>query len=494
MPTASIPLPGRKRQKPNSLRRQFVTGGVGLVALASIVIGIASSVAVGRTLIAGLDEDLADAARRVSVSLQQPDTVPLNRPGFDVGTVVAVITGTEVSGAYIDGDGQLQVLESHQVGGLRSIEWQRGKPVFVNLMDGEGEYRAQTVAQIDGSQIVVGLPLRDIRISLARLNLIIIVVVTLVIALGATIGAGLVRFALKPLDRIRETASAVTKQPLDRGEVRLGLRVPPRYATDDSEVGQVGAALNLMLDHVDDAFKSRFESEEKMRRFVADASHELRTPLAAIRGYAELTKKAGGKLPEDLQKALDRIESESIRMTSLVEDLLLLARLDESGQLEKEPVDLAKIIRDALSDAYVTSPDHDWGAQGIEDPVMVDGDSQSLHQVVVNLLANARVHTSPGTSVEARLSQTSQATKLQVEDSGPGIPKEARKSLFQRFARGDSSRARSSGSTGLGLSIVDTIVKAHGGTVSLRSKPGKTVFTVTFPRQQVAKHGRQALS
>jgi len=124
------------------------------------------------------------------------------------------------------------------------------------------------------------------------------------------------------------------------------------------------------------------------------------------------------------------------------------------------------------------------GAQGIEDPVMVDGDSQSLHQVVVNLLANARVHTSPGTSVEARLSQTSQATKLQVEDSGPGIPKEARKSLFQRFARGDSSRARSSGSTGLGLSIVDTIVKAHGGTVSLRSKPGKTVFTVTFPRQQ----------
>jgi two-component system, OmpR family, sensor kinase len=482
MPTASITLPGRKRQNPNSLRRQFVTGGVGLVALASIVIGIASSVAVGRTLIEGLDEELVDTARRVSVSLQQPDTVPLNRPGFDVGTVVAVINGTEVSGAYIDSDGQLQVLESHQVGGLRSIDWERGNPVFVNLMDGRGEYRALPVAQIDGAQIVVGLPLSDIRRALARLNLIIIVVVSLVIALGATIGAWLVRFALKPLDRIRETASAVTKQPLDRGEVRLGLRVPPKYATDDSEVGQVGAALNLMLDHVDDAFKSRFESEEKMRRFVADASHELRTPLAAIRGYAELTKKAGGKLSPDLQQALGRIESESIRMTSLVEDLLLLARLDESGQLEKEPVDLAQIVRDALSDAYVTSPDHEWGAQGVEEAVMVEGDAQSLHQVVVNLLANAHVHTPAGTSVEARLVQDSRSTKLHVQDSGPGIPPESRKRLFQRFARGDSSRARTSGSTGLGLSIVETIVKAHGGKVSLTSKPGKTIFTVTFPR------------
>jgi two-component system OmpR family sensor kinase len=139
-------------------------------------------------------------------------------------------------------------------------------------------------------------------------------------------------------------------------------------------------------------------------------------------------------------------------------------------------------MRDALSDAYVTSPDYDWGAQGIEDPVMVEGDGQSLHQVVVNLLANARVHTPTGTVVEARLSQTKETTKLQIQDSGPGIPAAARKSLFQRFARGDSSRARSSGSTGLGLSIVDTIVKAHGGKVSLTSKPGKTIFTVTLPR------------
>ena len=482
MPTQSIPLPGRKRPIPNSLRRQFVAGGVALVAMASIVIGIASSVAVGQTLIEGLDEELSDTARRLAVSVGASEAGPLDRPGFTVGTVVAVINGDEVSGAYIDFDGQLQVLESHQVGGLRSVKWERGTAVFVNLLDGGGEYRALPVAEVDGSQIVVGLPLTSIRLTLARLNIIIIVVVALVILAGASIGAGLVRFALKPLDRIRETASAVTKQPLDRGEVRLGLRVPAQYATDDSEVGQVGAALNLMLDHVDEAFRSRFESEEKMRRFVADASHELRTPLAAIRGYAELTKRSGQKLSPDLQQALNRIESESIRMTSLVEDLLLLARFDEGQPLEKSSVDLAGIIRDALSDAYVTSPGHDWGAQGIEDPVIVEGNAQSLHQVVVNLLANARVHTPAGTTVEARLKQTAQATILRVEDSGPGIPREARKRLFVRFAKGDSSRARTAGSTGLGLSIVDTIVKAHGGAVTMTSKPGKTVFIVVLPR------------
>ena len=324
--------------------------------------------------------------------------------------------------------------------------------------------------------------------TIARLNIVIIAVVAIVVMVAASIGALLVRYALKPLDRITETASAVTKQPLDRGDVRLALRVPPQYANTESEVGQVGAALNLMLEHVDEAFQARYESEEKMRQFVADASHELRTPLASIRGYAELTKRAGDKLPPEMKQALDRIESESIRMTSLVEDLLLLARLDEGDTFEMESVDLAQIVRDALSDAYVTSPEHDWGAEGAEEPVLVNGDASALHQVVVNLLANARVHTPPGTSVEVRLKQTAEKTVLQVEDSGPGIPRDARKRLFERFARGDSSRARSSGSTGLGLAIVDTIIKAHGGTVTLTSKPGKTVFSVSLPQIEVAKN------
>jgi len=464
-----------------------VAGGVALVALASIVIGIAASLAVGRALLDRLDEELVDTSRRLAVSLEGPGAGQLNRPGFDVGTVVAIIAGDEISGAYIDADGNLQALESHQVGNLASADWVPGEPEIVRLLDGRGEYRTLLVATIEGSKIVVGLPLQEIRVTIARLNIIIIAVVAIVVMVAASIGALLVRYALKPLDRITETASAVTKQPLDRGDVRLALRVPPQYANTESEVGQVGAALNLMLDHVDEAFQSRFESEEKMRQFVADASHELRTPLASIRGYAELTKRGGEELSSDMKQALDRIESESIRMTSLVEDLLLLARLDEGHTLEMESVDLAQIVRDALSDAYVTSPEHEWGAEGIEDPVMITGDGSAIHQVVVNLLANARVHTPPGTSVEVRVRQTSDKTVFEVEDTGTGIPRDARKKLFERFARGDSSRARSSGSTGLGLSIVDTIVKAHGGEITLTSKPGKTIFTVTLPTPKVAK-------
>jgi two-component system OmpR family sensor kinase len=402
--------------------------------------------------------------------------------------VVAIISRDEISGAYIDADGNLRALEPHQVGNLASVRWTPGEPEIVRLLEGRGEYRTILVATIEGSRIVVGLPLQEIRVTIARLNIIIIAVVAIVVLVAASIGALLVRYALRPLDRITETASAVTKQPLARGDVRLALRVPPQYANTESEVGQVGAALNLMLDHVDEAFQSRFESEEKMRQFVADASHELRTPLASIRGYAELTKRGGEKLSRDMKQALDRIESESIRMTSLVEDLLLLARLDEGHTLEMESVDLAQIVRDSLSDAYITSPEHEWSAEGIEEPVWITGDESAIHQVVVNLLANARVHTPPGTSVDARVKQTADKTVLQVKDNGPGIPRDARKRLFERFARGDSSRARSSGSTGLGLSIVDTIVKAHGGSVTLTSKPGKTVFTVTLPTVEVAKN------
>ena len=487
MPTSTIPLPGLLRAKPTTLRRQFVAGGVALVTLASIVIGIAASFAVGRALLDSLDEELADTSRRLAVSLEGPGPGQLNRPGFDVGTVVALISPTEVSGAFIDADGNLQALKPDQAGSLASVQWVPGEPENV-LLDNRGGYRALLVAKIEGTQIVVGLPLREIRTTIARLNIVIIAVVVIVVLVAASIGALLVRYALKPLDRLTETASAVTKQPLDRGDVRLALRVPPQYTNTESEVGQVGAALNLMLDHVDEAFQSRFESEEKMRQFVADASHELRTPLASIRGYAELTKRGGEKLSKDMKQAVDRIESESIRMTSLVEDLLLLARFDEGHALQMESVDLAQIVRDALSDAYVTSPEHEWGAEGVEEPVLITGDGSAIHQVVVNLLANARVHTPPGTSVEVRVKQSSDKTVVQVEDSGPGISRDARKRLFERFARGDSSRARSSGSTGLGLSIVDTIVKAHGGSVGLTSKPGKTVFTVTLPVSGVANN------
>jgi two-component system OmpR family sensor kinase len=214
---------------------------------------------------------------------------------------------------------------------------------------------------------------------------------------------------------------------------------------------------------------------------VADASHELRTPLASIRGYAELTRRGGAELPEDVRHSLSRIESEATRMTGLVEDLLLLARLDEGRELQQKPVDLSRIIVDAVSDAHAAGPDHTWDMELPEEPLEVIGDQARLHQVVVNLLANARVHTPAGSTVQVVLEKQEDRVLLRVIDNGPGIPQEQMPELFERFTRGDASRTRATGSTGLGLAIVNAVVQAHHGSVTVTSEPGKTMFTVSLP-------------
>jgi two-component system OmpR family sensor kinase len=236
-----------------------------------------------------------------------------------------------------------------------------------------------------------------------------------------------------------------------------------------------------MLDHVDLALETRNASENKIRRFVADASHELRTPLASIRGYAELTRRSGQELPADAIHSLDRIESESIRMTGLVEDLLLLARLDEGRELEREPVDLTRMLVDVVSDAHAAGPDHVWTLDLPEEPVQLVGDAPRLHQVFANLLANARLHTDPGATVTVALSSSPDETVVTVTDDGPGIPEALQSTLFERFARGDSSRYRGTGSTGLGLAIVRAVVAAHRGEITVESRPGFTRFRVALP-------------
>jgi two-component system OmpR family sensor kinase len=220
----------------------------------------------------------------------------------------------------------------------------------------------------------------------------------------------------------------------------------------------------------------------RVRQFVADASHELRTPLAAIRGYAELTRRGREKLPPDIAHALRRVESESNRMTELVDDLLLLARLDSGRPLEREKVDLSRLAVDAVGDAHVAGPDHRWLLDVPEDEVCVPGDAARLHQVLANLLANARTHTPPGTKVTTALTVDGDDAVLSVVDDGPGIAPEAQPEVFERFVRGDSSRSRAAGSTGLGLAIVAAVVDAHGGTVELDSRPGHTAFAVRLPR------------
>jgi len=310
-----------------------------------------------------------------------------------------------------------------------------------------------------------------------------LVLIELVVTGIALAGAGIaatvvVRRELRPLERVAATAARVSAMPLDRGEVSLVERVPdvdPR-----TEVGQVGSALNRMLDNVGSALEARHESEVQLRQFIADASHELRTPLAAISGYTELTRR--GELPGDVEYPLSRIASQAERMTALVEDLLLLARLDAGRPLERGEVDLTRLVVDAVADAHVAGPGHTWQLAVPEEPVVVPGDASRLAQVLANLLANARAHTPPGTTVTVTLAPQDTDVRLSVADDGPGIAPELLPHIFERFARGSTSRSRDNGSTGLGLAIVRAVTAAHGGTVTATSRPGRTEFTVHLPR------------
>jgi two-component system OmpR family sensor kinase len=329
--------------------------------------------------------------------------------------------------------------------------------------------------------VVVGQSLADINTTTTNL-LLIFALVTLVALIAAGVaGTIVVRVALRPLGRVVATATRVSELQLAKGEVALADRVPDADTDTHTEVGQVGAALNRLLGHVESALVARQASEDKVRQFVADASHELRTPLASIRGYSELTRRGGHRLPDDVVRSLARIESESIRMTSLVEDLLLLARLDAGRELVLGEVDLVPLVADAVSDAHAAAPDHEWPLQTPTSAVVVTGDGARLHQVVANLLANARTHTPAGTRVTTSLSVEGGDALIAVADDGPGIPPGLLPVLFERFARGDGSRSRVTGSTGLGLAIVAAVVDAHHGTVTVQSTPGDTRFVVRIP-------------
>jgi two-component system OmpR family sensor kinase len=317
----------------------------------------------------------------------------------------------------------------------------------------------------------------------------------------AGIGAGLVRFSLRPLRRVTATATMVTELPLDSGVVSL----PPRVPDDDprTEVGRVGAAFNRMLQHVESALANRAASEARLRRFAADASHELRTPLSAIRGYAELALRHGGPVPDDITHALERVQSESARMSVLVDELLLLARLDAGRPLATDPVDLTMLTIEATSDARVASPSHRWRLELPDEPLTVRGDELRLRQVLSNLLSNAAKHTPANSEITVSVAATSYSpqpapgpapapapvpvpgvpvVQLTVTDNGPGIPPDLLPELFERFVRGDSSRSYAAGSTGLGLAIVKAVVAAHHGTVRVTSRPGRTSFTIVLPR------------
>ncbi|MFI0481246.1 sensor histidine kinase [Actinomadura sp. 9N215] len=298
------------------------------------------------------------------------------------------------------------------------------------------------------------------------------------ITLAVLLGVGLlvwraVRRATRPLEEIAATAARIGDGDLAR---RLAVHGPK------TEVGRLAEALNGMLAQIEASFREREASRDRLRRFVADASHELRTPVATVRGYAELFRRGAADRPEDLAKAMRRIESEAERMGRLVDEMLLLARLDQGRPLEREPVDLSALAADAVADAAVVDEDRPLTLE-TSGPVVVTGDAERLRQVLDNLLANVRRHTPPATPATVRVSERGGRAVLEVADEGPGIPADDRARVFERFYRADESRSRDRGGSGLGLSIVAAVAQAHGGRASVADAPGGgAVFTITLPR------------
>ena len=475
-----------------SLRLRLLAGQIVVLALVCIGITAATELALNHHLVRQLDGQLAGTSYRSALMYPtprhehffypRPGPGPrfLDAPGQPAGMVAAVVNdGRTVDAGYTTGTGARAALTDTARAQLAAIAGTR-QPVTLDL-DGLGRYRVVAAPSRNGGDIIVtGLSMADIDATMIRM-LIILGIVTLIALLAATTaGVVIIRRALAPLRRVAQTASEVVELPLDRGEVELPVRVAEADANPSTEVGQLGSALNRMLDHIAAALSTRQASETRVRQFVADASHELRTPLAAIRGYTELTQRMGDDR-EAVAHAMSRVASETERITRLVEDLLLLARLDSGRPLERKPVDLSRLAVDAVSDAHVAGPDHQWELDLPEEPVVVTGDAARLHQVLTNLLANARVHTGAGTVVTTRLSTEPTHTVLQIIDNGPGIPAALQSEVFERFARGDSSRSRKGGSTGLGLAIVSAVVKAHHGTITVNSSPGHTEFTVRLP-------------
>ncbi|MET0854102.1 MAG: ATP-binding protein, partial [Microterricola sp.] len=403
--------------------------------------------------------------------------------GQSTGTVIAIVQGGEVVDAARFSDGDSATLSAAAEQAVVDAA-AAGAGTSERDMPGLGHYRVDVEPKGEGEYLVTALPLAitdEAEAHQARVNMIVALLALAVAVIGAAI---LAKLLFRSMDRVVDVAETVIQTPLDSGDSGIAVRVDSVDADPSTDIGKLGEAMNRLLEHVDSALAARSAADRRMRQFVTDASHELRTPLAVIQGYAELTRQESDVLPETTEYALARIESEAKRMSSLVSELLLLARLDEGHDLQLEEIDLAELVDTAVSDARASSPDHDWGSEVPDEPVMVRGDRERLHQLVVNLLSNAALHTPLGTTVSARIGTDGahgDSVTLTVSDTGPGIDDALVPVLFERFVRADTARNRESGGTGLGLAIVHSIVEAHGGTITVTSSKAGAVFSVLLP-------------
>jgi len=537
------PAPGTQRPhqlsrlaallSPRTISGKLIIGLVVLLGAASIIVGVVTSSSLNKSLMSSVDQQLQSATMRwhscVSSSPdgdtdvhhgtgQGPDPACY---GQAAGTFEAELTGNTFSNVnLVPGRCELSAADEQTLLALHTTQVPEAGPgaparpggpdmpsYTRTLASLDGDYRLTKIQISSSETLVTGLPLATVQGTLNDVANTEHVVFAAVLLLVLVAGTAMVQLSLRPLRRVAATATKVTELPLDSGEVTLPAGVPD--SDPRTEVGRVGAAFNRMLFHVERALGRRAASEARLRRFAADASHELRTPLSAIRGYAELALRHPGPVPEDVTHALRRVESESARMTVLVDDLLLLARLDAGRPLEREPVDLSRLAIETTSDAQVARGDHRWRLELPDEPVLVEGDEHRLHQVLANLLSNAGKHTPPGSTVRVALTLGATASpelpagtsgtavvqrgvappgpraELSITDDGPGISAELLPELFERFTRGEAGRARDASaagkSTGLGLAIVDAVVAAHGGAIVVTSHPGMTRFAILLP-------------
>ncbi len=487
--------------RPRTLQARIILLLSATLLVVTTVIGALTVTTQNGLLIRRLDEQLGASLTR----MLGPGGGDLNSPGMPKGKGpgrprfgsldVLVLEGNTLLAQVVTESGETEELDQETVSDLLDTVGGRNEmgPLNVNL--GElGSYRtlsAEALTEQGTAQVVVGQSLAEVHSTTRDLVLIFALAALLGVGFGSLGVAYLVRRALQPVGELQKVAAQISDLPLSSGAVTFPERASADAGRSGAEVQALAVSFNSMLDHVEGALTEREQTEAKLKQFAADASHELRTPLASISGYAQFASREKDRLPRDVARSLERITSESGRMGTIVEDLLLLARLDSGGDTSQEDTLVAPVLLEALSDAKVAGPDHVWSAQipegGAELRAYIS--AAALRQALGNLLTNARVHTPAGTDILVSLGQADPETVVvRVEDNGPGIDPQLGDSVFDRFVRADAARTGSergveaARSTGLGLAITDELARASGGSVTLDSVPGRTVFSIWLPR------------
>ena len=483
-----------------SLRNRLTAGVLALSAIGFIGAGIVAQSSLHGYLIGQIDDQLISVVGGTSQRLNQAGIAndeevnpnddddkqhtprratatpltPLNRIPTSTSVTLLDRSGAFVGG--IGGDLNANRIADFIVGWTPERVAAFGAQPF-NLQTPGADFRiVATVLPSSAGSVIVAQSLSDFDRTMHKINRIFLLIGLIVLLLIGFAARQVIKLSMKPLEDVEATAQKIAAGDLS---ARLENLEP------DTEVGRLSASLNTMLGRIEESFAVRTESEDKLRRFVADASHELRTPLTAIRGFAELHRQGAVPDGEKTKELLGRIEKESVRMATLVEDLLLLARLDQSRAIEFNPVDLVHVIEEVVASASAAGPSHPITVE-MPKELFILGDSGRIYQVMTNLLANARVHTPADTSIHVLARQEDDGVYISVADNGPGLSEEDQKRIFERFFRADPSRQRTSQEgSGLGLSIVDSVMQAHGGKVGVVSKTGQgTTFTLFFPTEK----------